>query len=120
MDFPNNVGLGLQFPLRANLMNHVAMAHSGGNKPRHKCKQCDYSADKVRDVRKHEKTVHVAVKPFRCEHCAYATAFRSDLKNHVNARHTREVMYPCAECSYQATTKHRCVITQIRSFDIFY
>ena len=75
----------------------------------YKCEQCEYRSEKNRDVRKHVKTVHVAVKPFQCEHCSYATSFRSDLKNHVNARHTREVMYPCTQCSYQATTKHRCV-----------
>ena len=62
---------------------------------RHKCSQCAYSSDLLKDLVRHVRT-HSGERPFKCEveGCGFAATQQSWLKSHTRV-HTGERPFVC-------------------------
>ncbi|RHZ02135.1 hypothetical protein DYB37_012937 [Aphanomyces astaci] len=64
---------------------------------------CDICAQTFRfkgNLKRHQITAHVGLKPFQCEHCSKSFARKADMQVHMRV-HTGEKPYPCEECGKQ-------------------
>ncbi|RHY09582.1 hypothetical protein DYB26_007574 [Aphanomyces astaci] len=64
---------------------------------------CDICAQTFRfkgNLKRHQITAHVGLKPFQCEHCPKSFARKADMQVHMRV-HTGEKPYPCEECGKQ-------------------
>ena len=70
------------------------------------CKQCDYSAKTMDEMKVHFQGVHEGIV-YPCEQCSYQSKRKKDLVRHVMFKHT-EMFFGCREenCSYETYSRN--------------
>ena len=70
---------------------------------RHKCGNCDFEAEKIKDLKLHQYLKHEQNKHI-CDQCSATFKFKSRLERHIESAHL-DINYPCDQCDYIATCK---------------
>ena len=71
------------------------------------CLICGKCFSRKVDCKRHERTVHLKIKPFPCEMCNMSFAERDKLKNHMRI-HTGEKPFSCVVCGKNFARKQDC------------
>ncbi|XP_077160285.1 uncharacterized protein LOC143820846 [Paroedura picta] len=75
------------------------------------CSGCEQTFQDKKDLKKHQKVVHIGEKPHGCTQCGKMFQFRSNLIVHQRL-HTGEKPYSCAECGKAFRCKNKLTIHQ--------
>ena len=70
------------------------------------CSRCDYVANKIYELRNHERAVHDKIKDKVCKLCPYETSYKSALRQHVQFYHENKRDHNCDRCAYQAKSSY--------------
>ncbi|XP_033231824.1 zinc finger protein 271-like [Belonocnema kinseyi] len=98
------------FKRKSDMNAHVNRMHHKGTskKPvlKHNCDKCARSYNWLRDLSRHKRLVHTAVKPeFTCDYCGFKTNVKSTLAEHIPLRHLQasKKRRNCDKCSRSYT-----------------
>lgn len=88
---------GKQFPREDNMLGHKKRIHD--MERNEKCDQCDYSAFKKYELKKHQVKVHtVQERSFKCGHCEQDFTCANNLKRHKFNVHEKWKHHKCDHC----------------------
>lgn len=66
---------------------------------RNTCPQCGHCFAQSADLRKHLRTVHEGLRPFRCDLCDKSFGEKGNLRKHRRSVHFNERPFACTTCS---------------------
>ena len=82
-------------PCELNLSHKVCEGTTKAKKKygkygKYKCDQCEYTNDRMINLRTHTETVHLKLKRFKCSGCDYAAYRRNEMLSHIKFKHRDE------------------------------
>ena len=89
-------------------MKRHAPTHTGGERP-HKCNQCEWSFNYIRDMKVHKIRKHSGdERPHKCDQCEKSFVYVGDLRRHKLRMHTDERPHKCERehCGKQYMTRY--------------
>ena len=71
------------------MRKHVERLHEGPKD--FKCDICDYSCEKISDLKVHIATVHEGKKRLKCTICGKSFGLKENLKRHLQTVHEKKI-----------------------------
>lgn len=66
---------------------------------RSQCPVCGHRFTQVGDMRKHVRTVHERLRPYKCDQCSRSFGENGNLQKHKRSVHLKERPFHCSRCS---------------------
>ncbi|XP_033210152.1 zinc finger protein 718-like [Belonocnema kinseyi] len=97
---------GHRFNAKYHLVGHIVSLHSQTSKSRHECDKCARSYKWPKDLNRHKRLIHAAVKSqFICDFCGHKFDTKDHLVVHMTLHYTSQIddspksTYKCDQCS---------------------
>ncbi|XP_015261158.1 PREDICTED: zinc finger protein 2-like [Gekko japonicus] len=103
--------MALAAPEQPAAQEQQPMAKRNWKGPPYPCSGCEQTFQDKKDLKKHQKAVHIGEKPHGCTQCGKTFQFRSNLIVHQRL-HTGEKPYSCPECGKTFRCKNKLTIHQ--------
>ena len=75
------------------------------NTGRHACNQCNYTTDRLFDMRNHINAVHLKLRPFKCSECELFFTQKCHLTSHNKCVHEHVKSFVCPKCNRAFSVK---------------